>query len=312
MQSVTMTSQKQTSLFTEEQLTSSQEDSPASHIQQQESDSEKKMSAICGQKCLEQFEKFNHVGLWAKTFSALLIGMEGWYSKRCKLIWKLKGTKSNRMYFQLRPLTLHTEETEFGLWPTPRAQEPGMTSEGYGACLNDVIHGRKMNYLLPTPSQMEDRSTPEAWDRRAERKKQEGINLQLGLCTMARKGMRPTPNAQDWNTGTKPETYQARKERHAEKGVNLQMSLRQMAMGSAMLPTPAMSNYKGASSTEALEERGRLKPMADNFADQFAVSGKSSQLSPQFVLEMMGFPTDWTLLPFLSGETNPSKQEETQ
>jgi hypothetical protein len=73
-----------------------------------------------------------------------------------------------------------------------------------------------------------------------------------------------------------------------------------------------MSNYKGVSSTEALEARGRLKPMADNLADQFAVSGRSSQLNPQFVMEMMGFPTDWTLLPFLSGETNPSKQEETQ
>jgi hypothetical protein len=76
---------------------------------------------------------------------------------------------------------------------------------------------------------------------------------------------------------------------------------RAMAMG--MLPTPAMSNYKGASSTEALEARGRLKPMADNLADQFAQPGRSSQLNPPFVLEMMGFPPDWTALPFLSGET---------
>jgi hypothetical protein len=27
---------------------------------------------------------------------------------------------------------------------------------------------------------------------------------------------------------------------------------------------------------------------------------------------MMGFPTDWTELPFLNGETNQSKLEETQ
>ena len=31
--------------------------------------------------------------------------------------------------------------------------------------------------------------------------------------------------------------------------------------------------------------------------------GKTSQLNPQFVAEMMGFPTDWTILPFLNGET---------
>ena len=31
--------------------------------------------------------------------------------------------------------------------------------------------------------------------------------------------------------------------------------------------------------------------------------GKTSQLNPQFVAEMMGFPPNWTELPFLSGET---------
>jgi hypothetical protein len=41
-------------------------------------------------------------------------------------------------------------------------------------------------------------------------------------------------------------------------------------------------------------------------------TGTTSQLFPQFVLEMMGFPTDWTELPFLNGEQNQSKQEETQ
>jgi hypothetical protein len=42
------------------------------------------------------------------------------------------------------------------------------------------------------------------------------------------------------------------------------------------------------------------------------IAGKTSQLSPQFVMEMMGFPKDWTLSPFLNGETNQLKQEETQ
>jgi hypothetical protein len=31
-------------------------------------------------------------------------------------------------------------------------------------------------------------------------------------------------------------------------------------------------------------------------------NGKVSQLNPLFVAEMMGFPTNWTLLPFLDGE----------
>lgn len=31
---------------------------------------------------------------------------------------------------------------------------------------------------------------------------------------------------------------------------------------------------------------------------------QTSQLNPQFVAEMMGYPTDWTVLPFLSGDRN--------
>ncbi len=42
------------------------------------------------------------------------------YSTRCNLTWKLKVTKSYRLYFQLAPSTLHTGEIECGLLlPTP-------------------------------------------------------------------------------------------------------------------------------------------------------------------------------------------------
>jgi site-specific DNA-cytosine methylase len=34
---------------------------------------------------------------------------------------------------------------------------------------------------------------------------------------------------------------------------------------------------------------------------------KMSHLAPQFVMEMMGFPTDWTLLPFLNGDNESIK-----
>lgn len=36
-------------------------------------------------------------------------------------------------------------------------------------------------------------------------------------------------------------------------------------------------------------------------------TSQTSQLNPQFVAEMMGFPHDWTLLPFLRGDENQSK-----
>jgi DNA (cytosine-5)-methyltransferase 1 len=40
-------------------------------------------------------------------------------------------------------------------------------------------------------------------------------------------------------------------------------------------------------------------------------SGKTSQLNPRFVAEMMGFPPNWTELPFLNGEQKVSKDTET-
>jgi hypothetical protein len=90
------TSRKQTLLFTEDTSMSSPVDSPANHTQLPANGLEKKMNATCGRKCLEQFERFNHVGLWAKTFAALLIGMEDWCSKRCRLTWKLRGESGKK------------------------------------------------------------------------------------------------------------------------------------------------------------------------------------------------------------------------
>ncbi len=40
--------------------------------------------------------------------------------------------------------------------------------------------------------------------------------------------------------------------------------------------------------------------------------GSGFQLNPQFVGEMMGFPPDWTELPFLNGEVNQLKPTGTQ
>jgi hypothetical protein len=70
-----------------------------------------------------------------------------------------------------------------------------------------------------------------------------------------------------------------------------------------LLPTPATRDYKGARSTEALEESGRNH--TNSLPDSFAQDGKSSQLNPRFVSEMMGFPPNYLELPFQSTEKNP-------
>ena len=54
----------------------------------------------------------------------------------------------------------------------------------------------------------------------------------------------------------------------------------------------------------------RTKTIAERITHS-ALAGKRSQLSPLFVEEMMGFPKNWTVSPFQSGEENQSKHMET-
>jgi len=242
------------------QLIFSQEDSLANHTPKPGSDSAKKMTDISGQKCCEQLERLNQVGLWAKMFTALLIGMEGWYSTKCNLTWKLKGTKYGRFYCQLFPSTHPTEGTEFGLLPTVTA----MDSTNATATMKST-------------------------------QVKEGSMHSVTLTRAMTMGMLPTPMASDATTGSiigKNDIYRE----------------------TSGLPRKVNQNGKDGSVGLARLiklTKGRMGDVPSYIQDTMKIGdGKPSQLSPQFVLEMMGFPTDWTLLPFLNGETNQSKQEE--
>jgi hypothetical protein len=134
------------------------------------------------------------------------------------------------MYFQLYPLTHHTEGIESGLLPTPLAQAREQTNfQAYDARMERLVEKGHKPFTMP-------------------------------LDQMALRGLLPTPRTSDERMHWKTENW---------KGDDLGSHINEML-------------------------------------------GTRSHLSPQFVLEMMGFPTDWTLLPFLNGETSQSKQEETQ
>jgi hypothetical protein len=76
-------------------------------------------------------------------------------------------------------------------------------------------------------------------------------------------------------------------------------------MFQGMLPTPVKSDYQPRWKTENWEGNSDLPSVVNG------VLGTRSQLNPLFVAEMMGFPANWTVLPFQSGETNQSKDMET-
>ena len=121
------------------------------------------------------------------------------------------------------------------------------------------------------------------------------------------RGMLPTPRANQVNGCDLNSENLANR----NKG-NLEETVAKWVTGLLPTPTTQETPYPNAEITET----GRRKAMngnshSMNLADAFQTDGKTSQLNPRFVLEMMGFPPDWTELPFLNGETNQSKQQET-
>ena len=342
----------------------------ASHTQPPESGSERKTSDTCGPKCAESFERFNHVGLWAKTFSALLIGTGDWYSTRCKLTWKLKGTKYNRLYFQLQASTLPTKGTGFGLLhteqqhllKTPTAMDGEVTSGkknpvsgNSGTLAQEIMSGYKPTMeklgLLLTPTTREEVVDLDKFKKRME-KYPNGTTMP-NLATQVL-GMLPTPTTMDM---LPPKTDKAWEKEMTETrpGRTMPSNLRDVPFRTGLLPTPIASDIHHAERVQKLKESGaetmasrknganRPNGLMDyldfnqmlptpraraaggncsndrgkgNLEDKIAEmntsqTGTTSQLSPHFVLELMGFPPNFTELPFLNGETNQSRPPET-
>jgi DNA-cytosine methyltransferase len=71
-----------------------------------------------------------------------------------------------------------------------------------------------------------------------------------------------------------------------------------------LLPTPRASD-------ERMHWRSENWEGSDLGSEINHLLGTRSHLNPRFVAQMMGFPVNWTELPFQSGEINPSKDTET-
>jgi hypothetical protein len=269
------TSKKQTLLFTEDKSTSSQGDSLANLTPSQVRERVKTTIDISGQKCYEQYEKLNHVGSWAKMFVACLVGMEDWFSTRCRLTWKMKASKSSRLYFQLQASTPRTKGTGFGLLLTPTTKEEVVNLETFQKRMEKYPNGTKMPNLATQVNQM--LPTPRTTD--VEGGKASGVKN----------------DGNGWY-------------RENKKGERWGVKLRDVAEN-GMIPTPTSRDWKGKQANEYKRDRGEdshykmqsLPGVAEKIAE---TGGKSSQLNPLFCAEMMGFPASWTVLPFLGGEKN--------
>ena len=166
------------------------------------------------------------------------------------LTWKLKGTRSKRMYFQLAVSELPTAGIGCGLLPTLMTQ--GLK-----------VHTAKGSYPIdPT--------------------------------------MLPTPTAIDAGSGRVNRSLSP----HASARPTLALAARL-----CLLPAPMVNDATNASLPRALLKR--KSGLAKSAAEYCYQTGVGSRLNPLYVAEMMGFPIDWTISPFLRGADTRSKASET-
>ena len=292
---------KQTSISGTERSMFSQEDSPANPSPSLVEERERTITATSGLRCFERYGRYTPLGSLVKT----LLESRRWWSPAKSLRWdaqtifskrityiekkadshstksaqtsKPKDIPSNRLLFQLAVSERPTEEIESGLLPTPNAM--------------DIPH--------------KDMEINERGRRNPKKGK---TDHSLGLEDMAVAKLLPTPCSIEATKFTKT------------INPNSQMGQGLTALAvNGLLPTPTAMEIKHSNRVKGLKEKGAkgmysrkngtLRPngLSDFLDFNNQVGGKTSQLNPLFVEEMMGFPLMWTALPFLSpsGDKNP-------
>ncbi|MEZ5017259.1 MAG: hypothetical protein R2800_09430 [Flavipsychrobacter sp.] len=126
--------------------------------------------------------------------------------------------------------------------------------------------------------------------------KDTGCGLSDSILNMPPQGKRkliPTPTAFDGNAPGF--AARLRKDENADNATKLTAYV--LHNWKKLLPTPIASdcNYKRQTANWRGDDLGSKVQM---------LVGKTGLLNPRFVGEMMGFPPDWTILPFQNGELN--------
>jgi hypothetical protein len=119
----------------------------------------------------------------------------------------------------------------------------------------------------------------------------------------------PTPTVMDTGGKQDLDQIQARREKAKAKGINgngFGMQLQEQSRR-GMLPTPNASDNRdrGNMNDPSIQRRIKMGKQIGLTVIMKSVTSEASQLNPQFVSEMMGFPPNWTELPFLTGSKNP-------
>jgi len=221
------------------------------------------------------------------------------------------------------------------MWPTPRATErmgyyeqpsPSMIKGTHGWSLPAAVTdeaSEKSHRKWPTPQASDhlanQSETLEAWEKRAAKKKEQGINLQFALRHAVQKDpgkMWPTPRS----SKIMNMTMESALNRIENTGYHSNLEEKVALEEQKMLPTPSSRDYKGGSGT-IKEKDGKYYRQSNTTGTKYGVrldalveyqnkaQDKTSKasLNPDWVEWLMGYPPGWTDIS--DSSKNPASQE---
>ena len=258
--------------------TSSQEVFHASPFPLPAGERVRRTAVTSGLTCSVPFTRSGPVGLLVRT----LVASSRWYSPARRLTWDVSPLCSER-------ISLYTVSGR----NTSSRQSAVVLS------VQDIPSSRCLFRLVPSVPRTEGTvsgllPTPIASDFKV----RGPGSQQKGLPEIIREMLLPTPTATEIHHWQRVERWkrQGRTSMHeTEDGEKNPNGLTDFLDFHGLLPTLEHIGRKGKN------------PRQGGLPDFFAQTGRSFQLNPLFVAEMMGFPTSWTVLPFLPGGSSPSR-----
>ena len=278
------------------------------------------MTATSGQRLCECLGKSNPLGLLVRT----LLASSRWWNSAKLLRWKAKplysvrvtdysttepqsctqskgyaasstrrDIPSNRLLYLLAPLARPTDATECGL------SRDGRTAQ-------EILGGYCKVELLPTPLTNEIRHPEAQWDKNGRRIAKSGRGFSPSLSDKVSQ-LLPTPTTFDSQRPLHPE-YGVREDgtvyNPAPTAKKSGLTLSEKAQ-LGLLPTPQALDFKRTTR----KEESHFVNLTDIAYKEKSLTpiGGPSQLNPLFWEEMMGYPLEWTLSPFLTGSSEPRR-----
>ena len=258
--------------------TSSQEVFHASPFPLPAGERVRRTAVTSGLTCSVPFTRSGPVGLLVRT----LVASSRWYSPARRLTWDVSPLCSER-------ISLYTVS----------GRNTSSRPSAVILSVKDIPSSRYLFRLVPSVPRTEGTvsgllPTPIASDFKV----RGPGSQQKGLPESIREMLLPTPTATEIHHWQRVERWkrQGRTSMHeTEDGEKNPNGLTDFLDFHGLLPTLEHIGRKGEN------------PRQGGLPDFFAQTGRSFQLNPLFVAEMMGFPTSWTVLPFLPGGSSPSR-----